>query len=94
MDYLIKALATWRLVKLLMEEDGPYDCLRWFRHQAGVRYEGAISYGTNELSEALTCKYCLSVWVGLALVFVPVKAAMPFALSAAALLVDKHYGKS
>ncbi len=82
----VAALATWRLSSLLLYEDGPLDAFLWLRSiVAGGPVPFRILFG---------CVYCLSVWVGLACAVLMVTdgwvVLLPFALSAAAILVDKH----
>lgn len=52
---LIMALAGWRLVSLLIHEDGPFDIFKRFRSL--IPKEGFF----NKL---FSCVDCLSVWVG------------------------------
>jgi len=63
-------LACWRLSSLIVFEDGPFDIFGKLRNAAGVRYtEDTTPYGTNVVSEAMTCLWCTSVWVALLLGF-------------------------
>jgi hypothetical protein len=83
-DFLLAALATWRLAHLLTREDGPYGLLARLRARAG---DGAVG-------RALQCLYCTSVWVAapLALFVAPwqARAAVVWlALSGAACLLDR-----
>lgn len=97
LTYLILMLATWRITSLLVSEMGPGNILEKLRYWLGVRYDESLHrYGQNVVAEAFTCVWCLSVWVGLALTVAfwlwPVVigwVAMPFALSAAAIVIDK-----
>lgn len=58
------SLACWRLSSLLVREDGPFDVFGKLRYTVGVRYnERNIPYGTNFLSDLLTCIWCASIWV-------------------------------
>jgi hypothetical protein len=95
-DLIVLALATYRLSSLLVDEEGPWELFERLRALAGMRYD-ALSrrYGTNQLSQALTCVWCTSVWVGgaLALAYYVLGVtliwlALPFALSAVACLLD------
>lgn len=97
MDYLILALATWRISSLLVNEDGPWTIFERLRHFIGVRYNAdSEKIGTNALSELFTCVWCMSPWIGLLWTIVwslwpqPVLwIATPLALSAGAIIVDK-----
>jgi hypothetical protein len=98
---LVLGLATWRVTSLLVEEGGPWNLLGRLRHRLGVRYdEASRAYGLNVLSEALTCAWCLSLWTGagwtifwLATGRLALWVALPFCLSAAAVVVQRLVGK-
>lgn len=97
MDFLVLALAVWRISSLLVNESGPYTILDLFRHQVGVRYtDKGESYTTNELAELFSCIWCLSIWIGglvtILYYFFPIWTywlCLPFALSAIACVVSK-----
>lgn len=66
-EFLVGLLATWRLTALLVSEKGPFDLLGKFRDAVGIRYdEHSHPYGRNEVAQALTCFWCTSFWLGLA----------------------------
>ena len=52
-QYVMAALAVWRLTHLLNAEDGPGKVLARLRRLAGEGFAG----------ELLDCFYCLSLWV-------------------------------
>lgn len=97
MTLLILTLATWRLTTLLVNEAGPFDVFERLRYAAGVRYdERSERYGTNVVARGLICVWCVSVWVGALLALGQWLApgvvgwlALPFALSAGALVVER-----
>jgi hypothetical protein len=97
MHILVLALATWRIASLLASEPGPWDGLGRLRKLAGVRYdEEGRPYGTNEVSKAMICVWCSSVWIGAGwMAFYWLRsdyafwAALPFALSAGAVIVGE-----
>lgn len=97
----ILGLATWRLTSLLVYEAGPYELLARFRRTIGVYYdERSRAQGRNEFARAFTCAWCLSVWIGAAVAGayylsseLTVAAALPFALSAIAVLVESIVGE-
>ena len=95
---LVLILACWRLTSLLVRESGPFKMFDKFRHLVGVRYlEGStVPYGTNVIAETLSCDWCCSMWVGIALVVayaiepsLTFLASLPFALSAGAIIVER-----
>jgi hypothetical protein len=56
----LAALATWRLVHLVTEEDGPGRSIARLRARAGAGPAG----------ELMDCFYCLSLWLSAPLAFV------------------------
>ena len=76
-QFLVAALACWRITNMLLREDGPLGLFEKYRTFMG-RYP--------KLAPLAYCVYCLSVWVGLvaaALAFSPAWPLLaPFALSA------------
>lgn len=83
-NYLIHALAAWRLASLLVNEDGPGAVFARLRHKAGVRSvvtrdgQGnptASRAALTPVAEGLTCVWCVSVWAAalLALPLAPVR---------------------
>lgn len=97
MDLLILTLATWRISNLFVNEDGPFMIFAELRRLAGVTY-GIESepIADNEAAKLLTCTFCFSIWLGLAVAtayyFYPIRTywvCLPFALSAGAIIVDR-----
>jgi hypothetical protein len=96
-DFLLLALATWRLTSLLVQEEGPWGIFVKLRYALGVRYdERSVAYGLTTLAALFTCMWCASVWTGLIVSTVylisPLTArwiSLPLALSAAVLLVNR-----
>lgn len=97
MEFLILALATFRITSLLVDEDGPFGLFFKLRYLVGVRKDqnGRI-YGKNTIATGLICLWCTSVWIGIAwavtyFVFPDgtILVAMPLALSSGAILVDR-----
>lgn len=98
MDYLILALATWRLTSLLWTEDGPYEVFARLRQRIGVYYDDESKrQGKNEIAKAFNCPDCLSVWVGSAVVLVywltdiTVWLCLPLALSAGTIIIEGFF---
>ena len=65
MEFIILALATWRLSSLLANEGGPGDCFKHLRVWAGAdcSAQGDCT-GRTWLARGLLCEWCNSVWVG------------------------------
>ena len=97
MEFIILALATFRISSLVAGEEGPYGLFDWFRSLIGViRDEGGKTYGTNSFARGLTCLWCNSIWIGLmvSLAFawepgITVLAASPFALSSVVMIIER-----
>jgi hypothetical protein len=89
MDLTVLALATWRISSLLVTEDGPYRVFSRLREWLGEHRPDGM------LTGLLGCVWCVSVWISFGwvvlLAVIPqavIWLAMPFALSAGAIIVD------
>lgn len=100
--FVILVLATWRISHLLAKEHGPHEILSTLRYCLGVRCEGEppyAEYGKNVISKMIICVWCNSIWIGLFftvlyVIWHPIwMIALPFALSAGAVMVDKFVTK-
>lgn len=96
MKVLVLALATWRLASLLAVETGPFDVFVRVRHLLGVRYDDySVMYSANWIGKGVICIWCNSVWFGAlwALLWFLFPwawwLALPFALSTAAVIVER-----
>jgi len=93
LEFVVICLMVWRVSALLTAERGPYDLLGKFRDVVGVGYdEMSQCQGKNEVSKALCCIRCTSLWVGLvaALLFFPGAWLLyGLALSAGAIVVER-----
>jgi hypothetical protein len=100
LEFVVLALATWRLTSLLVWEDGPFEVFARLRHALGVRYtEGSRQgYGTNWFAKGVACPACASVWFGIMwatayLLYPPAwMVALPFALSTIAIALERYIG--
>lgn len=59
-NLLVQCLALARLLRLCVNEDGPYGVLEKFRRAIGVNEYGGAS---NELGGLFTCHWCLGIWL-------------------------------
>jgi len=99
-DFVILALAAWRLSSLLANEEGPGGIFERLRYRLGVRYdETSFPYAETGLAKGALCVWCSSVWFGAGLALLRVlfgQAATvlfsPLALSAGAVLFDGTIG--
>ena len=91
-------LATWRISKIVTEEEGPGMVFSRLREISGADYEG-IPEQWDLLEwhgKLLQCPYCISVWVALALSLLYITnrnlyqvVAMTFSGSAATVLIEE-----
>lgn len=98
MNYLILALATWRVTSLLVNEDGPRFVFVKLRAWLGVRYDSETlqPIADNVVASAFLCLWCLSFWVGMAWLGVyatwqwgAIWTALPFALSTVTVMIER-----
>lgn len=101
MHLLVLLLATWRLSSLLVNEDGLWSMFTRLRTLAGVRYNGVTLEveAPTMLAGLFACMWCMSVWVGLFWWMMwrlwpdlALWGAVPLALSAGAILIDRVIG--
>ena len=97
MEYIILALAVWRIAALVTQEQGPHSVFERLRVACGVRYKDGDLIAETELAKLIACPWCLSIHLGciatvLYLLFgnPAVWMALPFALSALAIIADKY----
>jgi hypothetical protein len=96
---IVLGLATWRISALLSREAGPFRIFEKIRILSGIKHDGdgSVFYiPPRFFAELLSCVWCVSIWVGTAWylfwLLTPtfcVAIAIPFALSAVAILLDK-----
>lgn len=93
--FVLLALCTWRISNMLVKENGPSYIFEHLRHWAGKKDSESF------LATLLACSWCLSVWVASAFTMlfafnrrIAQWAAMPFALSAIACIIDRWDGWS
>jgi len=98
LELLTLGLATWRISSLLVEEDGPFDFFAKMRRKIGITYnEYSQKVGSNVLAEMLTCMWCTSFWVAIAICLL-FDASLSFtrslAVGAIAIIIDRiiYYG--
>ena len=95
-DWIILALAAWRLTSLLCAEAGPFNTLRKFREWVGIIHDsdgGIIGHNDSFFAGLLSCFWCTSVWIAAALAapFSTWLSWLPLALSisAGAIIVEE-----
>lgn len=89
---LLIGLATYRLARLLVYEDGPGDVVLRLRAWAGCYDYGEDGRPVSSLGRALTCVHCSGVYLGSGLfalfLFAPVVVFWLAALGLASLLFE------
>ena len=99
LEFIAYCLATWRISSLLVDEAGPFDVFVKIREVFGIKHKDRIPYEYPEtfFAQLLSCVWCVSIWIGLfmtlAWLWVPeilFLVALPFALSAGAVLIKKN----
>ena len=82
-EFIIIALATWRLSRLIAQEDGPFALLRKFRDRA-------------KLGGLFDCIYCVSLYVGAGVyalwLYAPIEIVYVFAISGLAMILHRWTG--
>ena len=82
-EFTILALATWRLSRLIAQEDGPFSLMAKFRDRA-------------KLGGLFDCIYCVSVYVGAGVyalwLFAPLWIMYVAAISGLAMLAHRYTG--
>lgn len=94
------SLAVWRLSYMLVEEDGPYDWFETWRTKLGTNSEARHpNPHIDNIRGIFECVYCMSVWISFFFAALhnfnnsfAFYLALPFALSALAILLDKLHG--
>lgn len=67
MNFVVNVLVVFRLTRLIRDESAPFGIMDILREELGVKYGTAngVPYGTNEISKAIACPYCLNLWLSL-----------------------------
>lgn len=100
MNFLILALATWRITNLFVWERGPYDIFGRLRNLLRIIRitlpDGKeINDSENELGKLFSCIWCLSPYIALVLFLINTTTVghaivTIFALSSVTIVVDKY----
>lgn len=104
-DFIILALATWRIGCLIQWDRGPFAVFARLRGLFGIEHDEdghPCAWPDSEFGRLLQCVYCGPMWVAIGLVGLyawiaepTVWVALPFALSAAAIAIEGViHGKS
>ena len=93
LDYLVMAVATWRVSAIITEEHGPFGVFKWIRHETLRRL---ASNGKCDIT-LVACIKCASVWVALLVLlaysFFP-EVVWCFSISGMALFLRSYTGVS
>jgi len=97
-DFIVTALATWRLSFMLAEEDGPFAIFARFRHAVGLRQTAVRENGAVEVAmvaqspvaELFACVWCLSVWIAALMTLQPLRPVRSIlAISGGAIIIQE-----
>ena len=99
LDLVLFGLATFRIAHLFVWERGPFDIFPWIRARVGAtNFNPSLSKGF--LAGVFSCVWCMSVWVSMFFTAVALYnkeiaswVALPFSLSAIAILIREHLDK-
>lgn len=98
-EFLLLALATWRISSLLVHEAGPGHIFVRIRSMAGVKYSPDTfqQFAPTMLAEVFLCVWCMSIYIGTgwALFYylfpkIAVAVALPLFFSAVSILLDER----
>lgn len=97
--FIILALATWRMASLLSKESGPFDIFLKLRKVLGIVHDddkNVAMIPETFFAQVISCVWCNSIYIGIfwTILFVSLGdlvllLALPFALSAGAIVVEK-----
>lgn len=95
-EFIIAALAVWRISVLAVEEEGPWGIAAWLRWQAGIEVypDGTRVESQRFTAKLLSCVRCTSMWLALAATVVlwpdswQAWVLLPFGLSGAAVAIE------
>jgi hypothetical protein len=91
LDFIIMAIATWRIAAIITEEHGPFGVFAW------VRYETIKHRTKRNISDVtlVTCIKCASVWIAaivlLLYYFIP-ELVWIFGISGLGLMLKSYTG--
>lgn len=100
--FFLLALAGWRLSSMVVNEAGPWHFFTWLRSRTGIQHDGddPTIIPNRFFSNLLSCVWCFSMWTSLVWLIcwfffpeITIYFAMPFALSALIILLDKLISK-
>jgi hypothetical protein len=93
-------LAVWRLSNMLSDtnQEGLFNSLDWIRSKLGVKYDyySQPEFKSGSIAAGILCPVCSSIWFGILFTIllicnqeVTFYVSLPFALSAAAMLIQE-----
>lgn len=90
---LLVGLATWRVSFMLHAETGPWFAFTRLRDRFGVVHDSDGEPEYYPTSSVFACIGCLSIWVALALYFLPLVISGVLAASSVAILFEGARGR-
>lgn len=100
-SFLIIALATWRLTRMLVDDDGPWHIFTRLRESVGIEHDDDGFHSKvpdTSIAQLFDCPFCMSVWTAalcLALWSIAQPLVLIMGLSGAANLIESrgHHGQ-
>lgn len=99
-NLIIYGMATWRVARLFVSEEGPFHIFRRIREWAGIEHDtdgNPLIVPLHFFAQLLSCVWCSSMWAGFGWTAfwlispeISLKFAVPFALSTLALMIERY----
>ena len=86
---VVLGLATWRISSMLVNERGPFDMFIRLRNKMGFMHDDAGHVIARPDGNVLSCIWCTSVWIALALYFLPIQISYVLAISTLTIIVNE-----
>lgn len=88
-ELLVVGLAAWRISRMLVTEQGPWNIFRRLREATGIKYYSHSNDIVEGLDNPLACMYCTSVWLVIGFYFAPLWITTIFAAAAIPALIEE-----
>lgn len=93
-EFIIIAIATWRIVTFLQDEAGPFHVMVKIRKALGIVHDDndvPCGWPDNLIGDLMKCHWCLSFWMGIVMYiiwrFVPL-IPLVLAISSGSILLE------
>lgn len=86
---VIVSLATWRISSMLTAEQGPFNMFVKLRNKLGFAHDEFGLVIGRPTGNVLSCLWCTSIYISIALMLLPVIISLPFAISALSIIIHE-----